>query len=103
MIIKKDGGKVLQSQENVLQYYQSYRFESKNYKNCFLRHRIDRLKNGFVRVADDGSDNFNLESSFKIVPALWDGYPNISFECLNFPGQYLMGHPSNAHLSEVID
>ena len=54
-----------------------------------MRHRSFEI----WKDAKEGSNNtnnlFNLDSSFKIVPALWGGSPYISFESVNYPGHYL--------------
>ena len=50
-----------------------------------MRHRNYEI---WKDVKED-SNLFSLDSSFKIVPALWGGSPNISFESVNYPGQYL--------------
>jgi len=75
----------LAEEDSQLEDSEVYHFESKNYKNEFMRHR------GFEmwKDANDGSDLFNQDSQFKIVPALWGGFPNISFESVNYPGFFL--------------
>lgn len=59
-------------------------FRSINYPDHFIRHR-----NGEAWLdANDGSELFKLDASWRVVPGLAN--PNaVSFESVNYPGEYL--------------
>ena len=39
---------------------------------------------------DDGSDNFQNDIKFRVVPALYGGLPYVSIESVSNPGQFLV-------------
>jgi len=61
----------------------SVSFESKKYPRKYLRHKNYRI----VLEADDGSELFKKDASFRVVPGLADSSA-LSFESVNKPGFY---------------
>lgn len=62
----------------------SVSFEAKNFPGKYLRHKGFRV----VLEANDGSELFKKDASFRVVPGLADP-SGVSFESVNNPGFYL--------------